>query len=84
MSIVTIAPGHAKVGAPPKQIVSRDCGPDGCEIDWLASPRHEADLDIANFTDFAMEKGWGDGLPLVPPTETRVRTFLSAEQPLSR
>ncbi|MDB5395420.1 MAG: hypothetical protein JWM91_2926 [Rhodospirillales bacterium] len=77
MSIVTIAPSHAKVRAPPKQLVSRDCGPDGCEIDWLASPRHEADLDIANFTAFAMEQGWGDGLPMVPPTETRVRTFLS-------
>ena len=77
MSIVTIAPSHTKVQAPPKQLVSRDCGPDGCEIDWLASPRREADLDIANFTAFAMEQGWGDGLPLVPPTETRVRTFLS-------
>ena len=77
MSIVTIAPSHAKVQAPPKQLVSRDCGPDGCEIDWLASPRREADLDIANFTAFAMKKGWGDGLPMVPPTETRVRTFLS-------
>jgi hypothetical protein len=77
MSIVTIAPSHAKMQAPPKQLISRDCGPDGCEIDWLASPRHEADLDIANFTAFAMKKGWGDGLPMVPPTETRVRTFLS-------
>lgn len=78
MSIVTIAPSAAKPKAPPKDIVLRDCGPDGCEIDWLASPRHEADLDIANFTAFAMEKGWGDGLPLIPPTETRVRTFLAA------
>jgi hypothetical protein len=77
MSIVTIAPSHAKMQAPPKQLISRDCGPDGCEIDWLASTRHEADLDIANFTAFAMKKGWGDGLPMVPPTETRVRTFLS-------
>ncbi|MBW8785552.1 MAG: hypothetical protein JF593_13095 [Novosphingobium sp.] len=25
-----------------------------------------------------MAKGWGDGLPLVPPTEGRVRTFLAA------
>ena len=77
MSIVTIAPSHAKVSAPPKQIVSRDCGPDGCEIDWLASTRHESELDVVGFTQFAMEQGWGDGLPLVPPTETRVRTFLS-------
>ena len=78
MSIITIAAGTAKSKAPAKELVLRECGPDGCEIDWLASPRHEADLDIANFTAFAMEKGWGDGLPLVPPTETRVRTFLAA------
>jgi hypothetical protein len=25
-----------------------------------------------------MEQGWGDGLPLIPPTEARVRSFLSA------
>ena len=78
MSIVTIAPSHAKVSAPPKQIVSRDCGPDGCEIDWLASTRHESELDVVGFTQFAMEQGWGDGLPLVPPTEARVRGFLAA------
>ena len=77
MSIVTIAASQTRLKAPPKPLVSRDCGPDGCEIDWLASPRHEADLDIENFTAFAMEQGWGDGLPMVPPTETRVRTFLS-------
>jgi hypothetical protein len=78
MTIVTIAPSHAKPKAPPKQLVSRDCGPEGCEIDWLASTRHQADLDIAGFTAFAMEKGWGDGLPLVPPTDARVRGFLAA------
>ena len=49
MSIVTIASSHAKVKAPPKQLVSRDCGPDGCEIDWLASTRHESELDVVGF-----------------------------------
>ena len=78
MSIVAIAPARDRQLAPAKPAISRDCGPDGCEIDWLASPRHEADLDIVAFTEFAMEKGWGDGLPLVPPTETRVRTYLAA------
>ncbi len=77
MTIVTIAPSHAKK-APPKPIVSRECGPDGCEIDWLASRRLESDLDVVGFTQFATEQGWGDGLPLVPPTETRVRTYLAA------
>jgi hypothetical protein len=80
MSIVTIAPSHAKHKGPPKQLLSRDCGPDGCEIDWLASTRHESDLDVVGFTQFAMVQGWGDGLPLVPPTEARVRTFLAANR----
>jgi hypothetical protein len=79
MTIVKIAPSRAKA-VPPKQFVSRECGPDGCEIDWLASTRHECDLDVVEFTKFAMEQGWGDGLPLVPPTDTRVRTFLAANK----
>ena len=57
--------------------IDRSCGPSGCEIDWLSSQRHEADLDVTEFTAFAMELGWGDGLPLVPPTEARVRMHLS-------
>jgi hypothetical protein len=57
--------------------VGRDCGPEGCAIDWLTSRRHELDLDVMAFTRTAMEKGWGDGLPLVPPTEARVREFLA-------
>lgn len=60
-----------------KTLVSRDCGPAGCEIDWLTSNRVEVPDDIAAFTDFSLEQGWGDGLPLVPPTESRVRVFLS-------
>ncbi len=79
MTIVKIAPSREK-SAPSKQLVSRQCGPDGCEIDWLVSTRHECDLDVVEFTKFAMEKGWGDGLPLVPPTETRVRAFLAANK----
>ncbi len=79
MNIVKIAPSRAKA-APPKSFVSRYCGPEGCEIDWLASTRHEAELDVVGFTAFAMQRGWGDGLPLVPPTETRVRTFLAANK----
>jgi hypothetical protein len=80
MNIVTIAPSHAKNTGPPRQLVSRECGPDGCEIDWLASARHDSDLDVVGFTQFAMKQGWGDGLPLVPPTEARVRTVLAANR----
>ncbi len=57
----------------------RDCGPDGCAIDWLSSKRHSAEIDDMNaFTRFSLEQGWGDGLPVIPPTEARVREFLAA------
>jgi hypothetical protein len=60
-------------------IASRvDCGPDGCTIDWLASARLEVDDDPVAFTKLATDAGWGDGLPLIPPTEERVRAFVAA------
>ena len=76
MTIVTIKPSHHST-PPAKPLISRDCGPAGCEIDWLTSRRIEADDDIESFTDFSLESGWGDGLPLVPPTDARVRAFLA-------
>lgn len=76
-NIVTIKPRAAHPVAVARQIVGRDCGPAGCQVDWLASRRHEAELDITGFTDYALEMGWGDGLPLIPPTEGRVRSFLA-------
>lgn len=60
-----------------KPLISRDCGTEGCEVDWLVSERHKTELDFEAFNDFAMEMGWGDGLPLIPPTEGRVRSFLA-------
>lgn len=77
MSVELIRPGAHRAAPVLKPLVSRDCGPAGCEVDWLASRRVEADLDIAAFTDFSLEMGWGDGLPLVPPTDARVRGFLA-------
>lgn len=77
MNIVRIRPRPDHPAPVARQLEGRDCGPAGCEVDWLASRRHETDLDIEAFTDFAMEMGWGDGLPLVPPTESRVRAFLA-------
>jgi len=62
----------------PRDTVSRDCGPEGCQIDWLSSRREEVELDVMEFTKTSMELGWGDGLPLIPPTEGRVRAFLAA------
>ncbi|BFM05631.1 hypothetical protein [Halioxenophilus aromaticivorans] len=62
-----------------KVINLRDCGDAGCELDWLSSQNVETEIDdVMAFTQFAMDQGWGDGLPLIPPTETRVRTFLAA------
>jgi len=55
----------------------RDCGPEGCDLDWLSSQTVETEIDdVTAFTQFAMAQGWGDGLPLIPPTEARVRAFL--------
>src|SRR3981081_1649577 len=50
-----------------------DCGPEGCELDWLTSARLEVDDDPAAFQKLATDAGWGDGLPLIPPTEARRR-----------
>jgi hypothetical protein len=77
MSVELIKPGAHRAAPAPKPLISRDCGPAGCEVDWLASRRHEAELDFEGFNEFAMAKGWGDGLPLVPPTDARVRGFLA-------
>lgn len=55
----------------------RSCGPSGCEIDWLSSQRLEVDDDPVAFAKLATDSGWGDGLPLIPPTEGRVREFVA-------
>ncbi len=76
MSIHFIKPSTRKSSAP-KILVSRDCGPAGCEIDWLTSRPFEVDDDYAALTELSVAQGWGDGLPLVPPTSGRVRAFLA-------
>ena len=64
---------------PHSEIAGRvDCGPEGCELDWLTSARLEVDDDPVAFQKLATDAGWGDGLPLVPPTEERVRDHLVA------
>ncbi len=59
-------------------MTDRDCGPEGCEIDWLTSTRLESDDDPVAFTEWATKAGWGDGLPVIPPTEERVRGHVAA------
>lgn len=44
----------------------------------LTSTRIETDLDVGAFTRFATERGWGDGLPVIPPTEDLVAEFVAA------
>ena len=58
--------------------IDRDCGPEGCTLEWLASERLEVDGDPAAFQKLATDAGWGDGLPLIPPTEERVREHMVA------
>ena len=77
MSIVTIKPSKRAAASIAKPLVSRDCGPAGCEVDWLTSRPVQTEGDIEAFTDFSLQQGWGDGLPLIPPTPARVRAYLA-------
>src|SRR5678816_2305449 len=42
----------------------------------LTSDSFAAPAEAAEFFEFAEARGWGDGLPLIPPTEARVQTLL--------
>ena len=55
-----------------------DCGPEDCTIEWLVSDRFDVDADPQAFLQLATDAGWGDGLPLIPPTEERVRAHVQA------
>lgn len=44
----------------------------------LDSARHTVDPDPVAFAQMALERGWGDGLPLVPPTPERVEAALAS------
>src|SRR5262245_47763098 len=43
----------------------------------LQSTRYAVD-DLAGAMDLAFDKGWTDGLPVIPPTEARVGAMLEA------
>jgi hypothetical protein len=43
----------------------------------LGSKRHTVD-DTADAIEYCFQQGWSDGLPVVPPTEARVRRMLEA------
>ncbi len=44
----------------------------------LQAERFEVPDDLWAAQEFFMEKGWGDGLPVIPPTEERVERMLAA------
>ena len=44
----------------------------------LAAERVEIPDDIWEAQAFFEEKGWSDGLPIIPPTEARVAQMLAA------
>ena len=63
-----------------------DCVDDVCElpgapVDGAATAAIAADLTVEDdpeaFMEFAAERGWGDGLPLIPPTPERVDRALA-------
>jgi hypothetical protein len=54
------------------------CGPEGCTIEWLVSERLDVENDPVEFQKLATDAGWGDGLPLIPPTEARVREWVAS------
>lgn len=43
----------------------------------LKARRHEIPDDPEAWLDFVMERGWGDGLPIIPPTEERVAEMVA-------
>jgi len=45
VSIELIKPSN-KAALKPKPLIKRDCGPEGCEVDWLTSRRHKTELDV--------------------------------------
>jgi len=42
-----------------------------------APSRHRAPDDLLEFQGFTMERGWGDGLPMIPATAERVAAMLA-------
>jgi hypothetical protein len=44
----------------------------------FTSDRHEIDVDPSELSHLALAEGWGDGLPLIPPTEALVERFVES------
>src|SRR3954468_7411669 len=58
---------------------TRDSSPASASApDGLASVRLDVPADPYEFYELSLSEGFGDGLPLLPPTEPRVRSLLDA------
>jgi hypothetical protein len=44
----------------------------------LTSQRHRVEGDLDDAIEFCFRQGWTDGLPVVPPTEAKVRAMLDS------
>ena len=44
----------------------------------LTSTRHEVPDDLEALQAYLESRGWGDGLPVVPPTPERVEAMVAA------
>lgn len=45
--------------------------------------RHHLTGDLGAIHEFVAERGWGDGLPIVPPTEEKVAAMLAGRDPVA-
>ena len=52
--------------------------PSGAGVEALTSRRMRITDDARTFTELARREGWGDGLPLLPPTEEVVRELIAS------
>src|SRR4051795_734605 len=57
--------------------ISRREGTNMVAIDALQSERYEVDT-VEDAIELYFERGWTDGLPIVPPTEEKVARFIDA------
>lgn len=59
---------------------SMSCWRGGSRAEPVAD-RHQVAGDLDDLLRFSDDQGWGDGLPLVPPTEARVAAMLDGRDP---
>ena len=78
------SPGDESITATPLEAACEEdvCALPGADTEGPARAPLDADVDLPDddpeaFLEFAQARGWGDGLPLIPPTPERVERALS-------